>query len=139
MVLVVASGCGSDVEEVSPGATLATGQSVPTEQTSDSVPTGSVARTPLTDGSLAPGPNVDDLVSASMTDLVIVKPDGADDGLRAAILELGGEIHLDSDELGLFGARFKTESVPALAEIRDELRQRGFDASIDIESVDPTT
>ncbi|MCP4309590.1 MAG: hypothetical protein GY788_32885 [bacterium] len=148
LALVITSGCGSDVEAGSPGEVLASEQSVPTEQTSSSdpteqtatsVPMDSATETPLPQGSLKPGPNVDDLVSASTTDLVIVKPNSSDNVLRAAISEFGGEIHFDSDELGLYGARFETESAAELAEIRDELRRRGFDATIDIESADPTT
>ncbi len=105
----------------------------------DPAPTDSLDVSSDTIASLPPGPDVGDLVSVSITDLVIVKPGEQDDVLRAAIHELGGEIHFDSEQLGLYGARFETGSAAALAEIRDELRRRGFDASIDIESDDPTT
>ncbi len=139
LMLVIASGCGSDVEPVSTAAPPAPEESVPAVQPSTSAPTDSLDVSSDTIASLPPGPDVGDLVSVSITDLVIVKPGEQDDVLRAAIHELGGEIHFDSEQLGLYGARFETGSAAALAEIRDELRRRGFDASIDIESDDPTT
>ena len=139
LVLVVASGCGSDAEPVSTSATIVPSDSLPADQSSGSLPTDSLPASIVTIGSLPPGPGLDELVSVSMTDLVIVKPAEQDDVLRAAISELGGEIHFDSEQLGLYGARFETASAAELVEIRDELRRRGFDASFDIESDDPTT
>lgn len=142
LALTTLSGCGSDAAPAGTVATLAPPlpESTPAVQPPtppessdvDDVAGGAIA-------SLPPGPDAGDLVSASATDLVIVKPGTGDDLLRAAIAELGGEIHFESEQLGLYGARFGTSSAAELAEVRDELRRRGFDASIDIESEDPTT
>ncbi len=139
LMLVIASGCGSDAEPASTAAPPANEESIPAVQPSTPAPTDSLEVSSDTITSLPPGPDVGDLVSVSSTDLVIVKPGERDDVLRAAISEFGGEIHFDSEQLGLYGARFGTASAAALAEIRDELRRRGFDASFDIESDDPTT
>ena len=139
LTLVIASACGSEVEPASTAAPPVPEESVRAVQPSTPAPTDSLDVGSDTIASLPPGPDVGDLVSMSTTDLVIVKPRERDDVLRAAISELGGEIHFDSEQLGLYGARFETATAATLAEVRDELRRRGFDASIDIESDDPTT